>query len=79
VGKFPCHALNPRHAHESDGGGWKLVADQLGHSLDVNQNVYTQSPVESRARHGESARKNPASDVNGVLTEFKVELGFVSR
>ena len=26
----------------------KLVADQLGHSLDVNQNVYTQSPVENR-------------------------------
>ena len=26
----------------------KLVADQLGHSLDVNQNVYTKSPVESR-------------------------------
>ncbi len=26
----------------------KLVADQLVHSLDVNQNVYTQSPVESR-------------------------------
>jgi len=26
----------------------KLVADQLGHSLDVNQNVYTQSPVERR-------------------------------
>jgi hypothetical protein len=26
----------------------KLVADQLGQSLDVNQNVYTQSPVESR-------------------------------
>ena len=25
----------------------KLVADQLGHSLDVNQYVYTQSPVES--------------------------------
>jgi hypothetical protein len=24
------------------------VADQLGHSLDVNQNVYTQSPVETR-------------------------------
>jgi hypothetical protein len=24
------------------------VADQLGHSLDVNQNVYTQSTVESR-------------------------------
>jgi hypothetical protein len=26
----------------------KLVADQLGHTLDVNQNVYTQSPVEIR-------------------------------
>jgi len=26
----------------------KLVADQLGHSLDVSQNVYTQSPVELR-------------------------------
>jgi hypothetical protein len=25
-----------------------MVADQLGHSLDVSQNVYTQSPVESR-------------------------------
>ncbi len=27
----------------------KLVADQLGHTLDVNQNVYTQSPVESQS------------------------------
>jgi hypothetical protein len=26
----------------------KLVADQLGHGLDVNQNVYTQSPVAMR-------------------------------
>jgi len=26
----------------------KLVADQMGHSLDVSQNCYTQSPVESR-------------------------------
>jgi len=26
----------------------KLVADQLGHSLDVSQNVYTQTAVESR-------------------------------
>lgn len=26
----------------------KLVADQLEHSLDVNQNVYTQSLVERR-------------------------------
>lgn len=30
------------------GADGKLVADQLGHTLDVNQNVYTQSPVESR-------------------------------
>jgi integrase len=26
----------------------KVVADQLGHSLDVNQNVYTQAPLERR-------------------------------
>ncbi len=26
----------------------KLVADQLGHSLDLNQNVYTQSAVATR-------------------------------
>jgi integrase len=26
----------------------KLVADQLGHTVDVNLKVYTQSPVESR-------------------------------
>ena len=30
------------------GAEGKLVANQLGHSLDVNQNVYTQSQVESR-------------------------------
>ncbi len=30
------------------GADGKLVADQLGHSLDVRQNVYTQSNVESR-------------------------------
>jgi hypothetical protein len=33
---------------EALGADGKLVADQLGHSLDVNQNVCTQSPVESR-------------------------------
>ena len=26
----------------------KLVADQLGHTLDVNQNVYTMASVERR-------------------------------
>lgn len=30
------------------GADGKLVADQLGHTLDLNQNVYTHSPVESR-------------------------------
>jgi len=30
------------------GADGKLVADQLGHTLDLNQNVYTQSPVASR-------------------------------
>jgi integrase len=31
-------------------GGGKMVADQLGHTLDVNQNVYTQSPVAERRK-----------------------------
>jgi integrase len=31
-------------------GGGKMVADQLGHTLDVNQNVYTQSPVTERRK-----------------------------
>jgi hypothetical protein len=26
----------------------KIVADQLGHSVDVNQNVYTQTAVDIR-------------------------------
>ena len=26
----------------------KIVADQLGHTLDVNQNIYTQSGLERR-------------------------------
>ena len=26
----------------------KIVADQLGHTLDVNQNIYTQSALERR-------------------------------
>ncbi len=30
------------------GADGKLVADQLGHTLDVSQNIYTQSPVASR-------------------------------
>jgi integrase len=40
------------------GADGKLVADQLGHSLDVNQNVYTQSPVESRLAIVNQLEKN---------------------
>ena len=42
--------MRPTHATlmRALGVDGKLVADQLGHSLNVNQNVYTQSPVESR-------------------------------
>jgi hypothetical protein len=32
----------------SSGVDPKLVADNMGHTLDVNQNVYTQSPLEKR-------------------------------
>jgi integrase len=37
----------------------KLVADQLGHTLDVNQNVYTQSPVEIRQAAVNQLEKSP--------------------
>ncbi|HLJ45443.1 MAG TPA: tyrosine-type recombinase/integrase [Bryobacteraceae bacterium] len=47
-----CNFLVMRRTHatlmKALGVDGKLVADQLGHSLDVNQNVYAQSPVESR-------------------------------
>ncbi len=44
----------------------KLVADQLGHSLDVNQNVYTQSAVSKR----QVAVNRLETVLNGVQTEF---------
>ena len=44
----------------------KLVADQLGHSLDVSQNVYTQSGVESRR----VAVNKLEQSLNGVQTVF---------
>jgi integrase len=46
----------------------KLVADQLGHSLDVNQNVYTQSAVSKR----QVAVNRLEFSLNGVQTEFTV-------
>ena len=48
MGEFLGHAANACHAPKSLGVDGKLVADQLGHTLDVNQNVYTQTPVEIR-------------------------------
>jgi integrase len=30
------------------GGNGKLIADQLGHSLDTSANVYVQSPIDLR-------------------------------
>jgi integrase len=44
----------------------KLVADQLGHSLDVNQNVYTQSAVATRR----IAVNQLEGSLNGVQSEF---------
>ena len=52
VGLEWCNFQVMRRTHatlaKAGGADGKLVADQLGHSLDVNQNVYTQSSVESR-------------------------------
>lgn len=46
----------------------KLVADQLGHGLDVSQNVYTQSPVEMRLPVVNILEQR----VNGAETEQKL-------
>jgi integrase len=51
----------------------KLVADQLGHSLDVNQNVYTQSAVAKR----QDAVNRLEISLNGVQTEFTIPEGAV--
>jgi hypothetical protein len=48
MGEFSGDAPDACNLMKALGVDGKLVADQLGHSLDVNQNVYTQSPVESR-------------------------------
>ena len=52
----------------------KLVADQLGHSLDVNQNVYTQSAVSKR----QTAVNSWKTSLNGVQMEFTVSTDSVS-
>jgi integrase len=44
----------------------KVVADQLGHTLDVNRNVYTQASVERRKEAQDRLEGMLQSDVNGV-------------
>ena len=51
----------------------KLVADQLGHSLDVNQNVYTQSAVSKR----QNAVNRLENSLIGVQMEFTVPVDSV--
>ena len=46
----------------------KLVADQLGHTLDTNQNIYPQSAVSKR----QAAVNQLEISLNGVQTEFTV-------
>jgi hypothetical protein len=46
----------------------KLVANPLGHSLDVNQNVYTQSAVSMR----QTTVNQWEISLNGVQTELSV-------
>ena len=48
LGEFSSHAKNPFLPDEASQKKRdpKVVADQLGHTLDVNQNVYTQVPME---------------------------------
>jgi integrase len=52
VGLEWCNFQVMRRTHatlmKTLGADGKLVADQLGHSLDVNQNIYTSSSVETR-------------------------------
>jgi len=61
--------VGPNGGLEAVGGcAAKLVADQLGHSLDVNQNVYTQSAVSKR----QAAVNRLEISLNGVQTVFTV-------
>ena len=46
----------------------KMVADQLGHTLDVNLNVYTASSLENRKRAVDTLEESLLK-LNGVQTE----------
>ena len=60
------------------GANGKLVADQLGHSLNVNQNVYTQSRGRKQASGGQSAREKPVGDVIGAQMEHRSKPVYVN-
>ena len=48
MGEFSGDAPDTLNAYACARSGRVPVADQPGHTLDVNQNVYTQSPVSVR-------------------------------
>ena len=48
MGRLPRHEANALVADERTRRHPKLIADQQGHTVDVNLNVYTQSSIESR-------------------------------
>jgi integrase len=68
LGWVNFQVMRRTHASLMNGLGveGKLVADQLGHSLDVNQNVYTQSAVSRR----QVAVNRLELSLNGAQTEF---------
>ena len=53
------HATLMREIHDDP----KLVADQLGHTIDVNQNVCTRASVAKAEGSGGCVRECPAGDV----------------
>jgi hypothetical protein len=48
LGEFPGHAADAFNADERNRVDAKLVADQLGHEVDVDINTYTLTSVELR-------------------------------
>ena len=50
----------------------KLVADQMGHTLDVNQNVYTQTSLPSREQ-AVATLENALGTLNRAISEQRIE------
>jgi len=51
----------------------KLIADQQGHTVDVNLNVYTRTSIESRIEAVEFPRIAICKLVNGVIVVYTGE------